>query len=59
MIEAAIFLLMTPEGAWMRHETKLVAPPAPPPPPAVPLSTRIVMPGWHTIAALQPASIRV
>ncbi len=54
MIEAATFLLMTPEGARMRREAKLAAPPASPAPPARPHSTRIVMPGWHTIAALHP-----
>jgi hypothetical protein len=54
MIEAATFLLMTPEGARMRREAKLVTPPSPPAPPAAPHSRRIVMPGWHTIAALQP-----
>lgn len=53
MIEAATFLLMTPEGARMRRAAKLVAPPAPRSPPAAPHTTRIVMPGWHTIAALQ------
>ena len=54
MIEAATFLLMTPEGARMRRAAKLVAPPAPPTPPTAPHSTRITMPGWHTIAALHP-----
>ena len=54
MIEAATFLLMTPEGARMRREAKLVAPPSPPAPPPAPHSTRILMPGWQTIAALRP-----
>ena len=58
MTEAATFLLMTPEGRRLREETPKIEPPAPPPPPVgVPRpshQTRILMPGWQTIAALQP-----
>lgn len=54
MIEAATFLLMTPEGARMLRAAKPETPPPPPAPPTAPHATRILMPGWHTIAALQP-----
>lgn len=57
VIEAATFLLMTPEGARLRREAKTIAPPAPPPPVGVRKAshkTTIVMPGWQTIAALRP-----
>lgn len=58
IVEAATFLLMTPEGHKLRTETPKVAPPAPPHPvgPAKQHqpSTRIRMPGWQTIAALHP-----
>lgn len=54
MSEAVTLLLMTPEGGRMRREAKTVTPPSPPPPPAAPHSRRILMPGWQTIAALQP-----
>ncbi len=57
MTEAATFLLMTPEGRRLREETPKIEPPAPPPPVGVPKpqhETRILMPGWQTIAALRP-----
>ncbi len=62
MTEAATFLLMTPEGRRLRAETPKIDPPAPPPPSASQFgavakpqhSTRILMPGWHTIAAHHP-----
>ena len=61
MTEAAEFLLMTPEGRALREATQTIDPPAPPPPPPQPVGTAkprhaisIEMPGWRTIAALQP-----
>ena len=57
MTEAATFLLMTPEGRKLRTETPKIDPPAPPAPVGVARtkhSTRILMPGWQTIAAHQP-----
>lgn len=61
MTEAAEFLLMTPEGRRLRETTQTIEPPTPPPPPAQPVGTPkprhsilIEMPGWRTIAALQP-----
>ena len=62
MIEAATFLLMTPEGRRLRAETPKITPPAPPAPVAPAKSgvakpvfaTRILMPGWQTIAAYHP-----
>lgn len=57
MIEAATFLLMTPEGRRLRAETPKITPPAPPAPVAAAkpaFATRILMPGWQTIAAFHP-----
>jgi hypothetical protein len=59
MIEAATFLLMTPEGRRLREETPKIEPPAPPPPVGVAKPkpthyTQVLMPGWHTIAANHP-----
>lgn len=57
MTETAALLLMTPEGRRLRTETPKIEPPAPPPPvgAAKPRhSTRIVMPGWRTLAASHP-----
>ena len=53
MVEAAIFLLMTPEGARMRRAAKVVAPPAP-------RATCIVMPrlAHHPRAAAAHRSAR-
>lgn len=57
VVEATTYLLMTPQGARLRATTPKVDAPAPPAPVGVrkpAFSTRILMPGWHTIAALRP-----
>ena len=56
MTEALIFLLMTPQGRRMLATTPKKPPPSPPPV-GVKKNTHkitIPMPGWNTIAALQP-----
>ena len=55
--EALIYLLMTPEGRKLLKTTPKRALPSPPPPVGVKKHTHkvtIPMPGWQTIAALQP-----
>lgn len=61
IMEAAPFLLMSPEGRRLREDTPKIDPPAPPRPTALPVgvakpahSTRIETAGWNTIAALLP-----
>lgn len=57
IVEATTHLLMTRDGARLRAETPKIDPPPPPKPVGVKApnaSTRILMPGWHTIAALRP-----
>lgn len=55
--EALIYLLMTPEGRKLLKTTPKMALPSAPPPVGVKKHTHkvtIPMPGWQTIAALQP-----
>jgi hypothetical protein len=57
LVRAFSFLLMTPEGRRLMRETPKMAMPEPAKPPARgnPFSTKIPMPGWHTIAQNQRA----
>jgi hypothetical protein len=53
LVRAFCFLMMTPEGRRMMRETPKMAMPSPPKPPGQPSnphSTKVIMPGWHTIA---------
>ena len=55
--EALIYLLMTPEGRKLLKTTPKMPMPSPPPPVGVQKHSHkvtIPMPGWQTIAALQP-----
>jgi hypothetical protein len=57
VVEAATYLLMTPEGRRLRAETPKITPPAPPQPVGArktPPTIRILLPGWQTIAAYHP-----
>lgn len=51
--EAITYLLMTPQGLKLLASTPKITPPLPPSTKG-PQKTTIPMPGWHTIAALQP-----
>jgi hypothetical protein len=53
LVRAFNFLMMTPEGRRLMRETPKMAMPSPPNPPGQksnPYSTKVLMPGWHTIA---------
>lgn len=55
--EALIYLMMTPEGRRLLKTAPKIPLPSPPPPVGVKKSSHkvtIPMPGWQTIAALQP-----